>query len=268
MSRLTILIFILFSSLTGMHAQTFTVNGVSFNMIYVEGGTFKMGSSAWDSEAYENECPAHKVTLSSYMIGQTEVTQELWQAVMGDNPSDYHVYPTCPVEEVSWDDCQEFINKLNALTGQQFRLPTEAEWEFAARGGNKSKGYKYSGSKKIKDVGWYWQNSGDKYLPGDDSNWNPDRIDANHCRHHMVATKAPNELGIFDMSGNVWEWCQDFYSIYKKDPQTNPTGPSRGNNHVFRGGCWNGDARFCRVTTRFRTHPSIRYDYLGMRLAM
>ncbi len=168
-------------------SQTFTVNGVSFKMIFVEGGTFTMGATAeLESDALGGEKPTHRVTLSSYMIGETEVTQELWQAVMGGNPS-LHKGARNPVEWVSWNDCQEFIDKLNRLTGRKFGLPTEAQWEYAARGGNRSKGYKYSGSNNIDELAWYDGNSGT----------------------HLVATKKPNELGIYDMSGNLWEWCQD-----------------------------------------------------------
>ena len=246
----------------------FTVNGVSFTMVYVEGGSFMMGvKSAWDEDASESESPAHKVTLHSYLIGQTEVTQELWETVMGYNPSMFQD-KNCPVEQISWNDCLTFIAELNSLTGRTFRLPTEAEWEFAARGGNKGRGYKYSGSKKINDVAWYWQNSGDRFIRGDDSSWEPEKIQKNHCRVHPVGTKSPNELGIYDMSGNVWEWCQDWFGKYTNSPQTNPTGPSIGSSRIFRGGCWEINAKYCRVTTRFRTDPRIKNYNLGLRLAL
>lgn len=186
--------------------DTFTVNGVSFKMITVEGGTFTMGASDDDEEAYYNEKPAHEVTLSSYSIGETEVTQALWLAVMGSNPSRFTGDLTRPVECVSWNDCQAFIIKLNQLTGKTFRLPTEAEWEIAARGGNESMGYKYAGGNDINEVAWYRGNSSSKT--------------------HPVATKAPNELGLYDMSGNVFEWCSDWYDSYTDaDGQTNPQGP-------------------------------------------
>ena len=232
--------------------QTFNVNGVSFTMVGVQGGTFTMGATREQGgDAFSGEKPAHQVTLSSFRIGQTEVTQELWEAVMGSNPS-WYKGPKLPVELVSWDDCQEFIRKLNALTGQHFRLPTEAEWEYAARGGSKSQGYKYSGSNNLDDVAWYAGNSGDN-------------------KTHDVATKRANELGIFDMSGNVWEWCQDWYgdNYYGSSPSSNPTGPSSGSDRVDRGGGWsNGGARYCRVAYRGRSLAGGRSSSLGFRLAL
>ena len=227
--------------------KTFTVDGVSFDMIRVEGGTFMMGSPDNDSDAYGNEKPQHQVTLSDCYIGETQVTQALWEAVMGSNPSQFKGSKR-PVEQVSWKDCQKFISKLNQLTGQQFRLPTEAEWEFAARGGNKSRGYKYSGSNDIDDVAWYGANSNDKT--------------------HDVKTKAPNELGLYDMSGNVWEWCQDWYGDYSSDAQTNPTGPASGSERVNRGGHWSNFARSYRVVFRKLDAPDWRHDDLGLRLAL
>ena len=235
--------------------QTFNVNGVSFTMIAVEGGIFKMGAQSssssgdnYDSDASSSESPVHSVTLSSYYIGETEVTQELWEAVMGSNPSYYSGYPQRPVESVSWNDCQEFITKLNQLTGRNFRLPTEAEWEYAARGGNKSKGYKYSGSNTIDDVAWYTSNSS--------------------SRTHDVKTKQVNELGIYDMSGNVWEWCQDWYGDYSSGSQTNPTGPSSGSYRVLRGGGWNDYAKGCRVSDRSSDLPGYGNPGYGLRLAL
>ena len=229
--------------------QTITVNRVSFTMIAVEGGTFQMGAtSEQGSDAYFSESPVHSVTLSSYYIGETEVTQELWEAVMGSNPSFYEGYPQRPVETVSWNDCQEFITKLNNLTGKNFRLPTEAEWEYAARGGNKSQGYKYSGSNTIVNVAWYTSNSGSET--------------------HDVKTKQANELGIYDMSGNVYEWCYDWYGIYSSSSQTNPTGPSSGSHRVSRGGGWYDDAGSCRVSSRDGNSPDYGSNYLGLRLAL
>ena len=223
--------------------KTFTVNGVKFKMIAVEGGTFQMGSKTDDYD----EKPVHSVTLSNYYIGQTEVTQALWKAVMGSNPSQFKG-DNLPVERVSWDDCQTFIQKLNSLTGQQFRLLTEAEWEFAARGGNKSKGYIYSGSNNLDNVAWHHLNSGNVT--------------------HEIATKSPNELGIYDMSGNVWEWCQDWYGNYSSSAQTNPIGPSSGSRRVYRGGSWNYYATHCRTAYRcFITPTYAGYD-LGVRLAL
>ena len=231
--------------------EVFNVKGVSFKMIKVEGGTFMMGAtSEQGKDAFKDEKPAHSVTLSDYYIGETEVTQELWEAVMGSTPSSYSGYPQRPVERVSWNDCQEFITKLNQLTGKNFRLPTEAEWEYAARGGNKSKGYKYSGSNTIDDVAWYKDNSGNGT--------------------HNVKTKLANELGIYDMSGNVWEWCQDWYDrkYYQNSLQTNPTGPSSGSGRVIRGGSWHLNAKHCRVSNRSYYYPGYRNDYLCLRLAL
>ncbi len=239
------------------HDLTFTVNDVTFKMIYVDGGTFTMGATAEQgNNAYSDEYPTHQVTLSSYSIGETEVTQALWQAVMGSNPSAFHGNLQRPVECVSWNDCHTFINKLNELTGKNFRLPTEAEWEYAARGGNRSMGYKYAGSNMLGDVAWYYDNS---YAVGSSS---PD------YGTHTVGTKAPNELGLYDMSGNVWEWCQDWYSSYSSESQTNPPGPASGSISVSRGGSWAGDAKYCRVSSRNYYSPSHTLSYLGMRLVL
>lgn len=226
--------------------QTLTVNGVQFTMVAVEGGTFTMGAtSELGSDAFENEEPAHEVTLSDYYIGQTEVTQALWEAVMGSNPSD-HRGDNLPVEQVSWNDCQEFIRKLNQLTGKQFRLPTEAEWEYAARGGRKSRGYKYAGGNNIDSVAWYYDNSG--------------------YETHPVATKQANELGIYDMSGNVLEWCRDWYGGYQSSSLSDPQGPSSGFYRVIRGGCYYNFARNCRVSYRISNTMDYRSGYLGLRL--
>ncbi len=228
--------------------QTITVNGVSFTMIAVQSGTFTMGAtSEQGSDADSNEKPTHKVTLSDYMIGETEVTQELWKAVMGTNPSKFSGTQN-PVEHVSWEDCQNFIAELNAMTGKKFRLPTEAEWEFAARGGQKSKGYKYAGSNTLSNVGWYEDNSSSKT--------------------HPVKQKQANELGLYDMSGNVWEWCQDWYSSYSSSAQTNPTGPSSGSSRVCRGGGCLNNATFCRVSIRYYNTPAYPSGILGLRLAL
>lgn len=204
--------------------QTFTANGVSFNMILVEGKG------------------------NPYYIGETEVTQELWQSVMGNNPSEfkgnYH-----PVENVSWDDCKAFIRKLNTLTGKSFRLPKEVEWEYAAKGGNQSRGYTYSGSNTLDEVGWSWENAGDSNLSGE---WDLDRIKANNGRTHDVKQKKANELGIYDMSGNVWEWCEDKQKSYR----------------VHRGGCWCLSSNFCRLTERRLRSSNMSFNDLGLRLAM
>ena len=229
------------------NVKTFYANGVSFEMVEVRGGTFRMGATSEQGSEISDEKPVHSVTLSGYYIGKTEVTQALWQAVMGSNPS-YFEGDGLPVEQVSWDDCQKFIRKLNSLTGQNFRLPTEAEWEFACRGGNNSRGYKYSGSNYIDNVAWYDGNSGDKT--------------------HPVATKSPNELGIYDMSGNVWEWCADWYGDYSSGRQTNPKGPYDGSYRVYRGGCWLYCVRYCRSSYRDGYDPTYRSDDLGLRLAL
>ena len=229
--------------------KQFEVNGVVFKMIKVEGGTFTMGATPEQgSEARDDEKPAHDVTLSTFFIGQTEVTQELWQAVMGSNPSPYSG-TNLPVSNVSWDNCQGFISKLNQMTGKTFRLPTEAEWEYAARGGNKSQGYKYSGSSNVDDVAWYSSNT-----------------------THTVASKVPNELGLYDMSGNVWEWCNDIYSsiYYTISPSTNPTGPNStwiNNKHVSRGGGVGFNATGCRVAYRDSGGSNSDADD-GMRLVL
>ena len=238
---------------------SFSVNDVRFEMVSVEGGTFTMGATKEQgSGAAADEKPAHQVMLSSYMIGKTQVTQELWEAVMGSNPS-YFKGAKLPVECVSWNDCQKFISKLNALTGKKFRLPTEAEWEFAARGGNKSKGYKYSGSNNIDEVAWCHGNSYEG---------NASFMFFKKRTTHPVATKSPNELGIYDMSGNVYEWCSDWYGSYSKSSQTNPKSSNSGSGRVSRGGGWNFSARSCRVSNRNYSYPTYRYSCLGLRLAL
>ena len=236
--------------------KEFTVNGVSFKMVAVGGGTFQMGATSEQQNTDSDERPVHSVTLSSYYIGETEVTQELWQAVMGSNPSYFTGNSQRPVEYVSWNDCQTFLNKLNNLLagqlpgGRRFRLPTEAEWEYAARGGNRSGSTQYSGSSSIDNVAWYGSNSGD--------------------RTHPVKCKSPNELGLYDMSGNVFEWCDDWYSsdYYSNSPRNNPQGPSSGSDRVRRGGCWVTYAQICRVADRLSSSPDIGSNGSGLRLAL
>jgi formylglycine-generating enzyme required for sulfatase activity len=228
--------------------QTFTVQGVSFTMIPVMEGTFSMGATSEQQNPDSDENPIHQVTLSSYYIGETEVTQALWMAVMGANPS-YFKGDNRPVERVSWNACQTFINKLNALTGKNFRLPTEAEWEYAARGGRISQGYQYSGSNNVSEVAWYTDDA------------------SQTC---VVKTKAPNELGIYDMSGNVWEWCQDWYSSssYNSEDASNPQGPTSGSKRVSRGASWYDNAWSCRSARRNPLSPSLQTFNLGLRLAL
>lgn len=233
--------------LSFIKTETFKVKGVSFTMIAVEGGTFQMGATQEQKNADSNEKPVHVVKLDNYLIGETEVTQELWQAVMGMNPST-NKSDKNPVENVSWDDCQYFITKLNSLTGKNFRLPTEAEWEYAARGGNKSRSYQYSGSHNINDVAWHKGNSGNKT--------------------HPVKTKQCNELGIYDMNGNVWEWCQDWYGEYENAQQINPKGKFSGNMRVYRGGSCNYEDKYCRVATRNSYSPNYRTGIIGIRVAL
>ena len=223
-------------------------DGINIEMVKVEAGTFMMGATSEMKDPYDNEKPIHQVTLTNdYYMGKYEVTQALWQAVMGSNPS-YFKGDNLPVEKVSWNDCQEFISRLNGMTGRKFRLPTEAEWEYAARGGKKSRGYQYSGSYNISDVAWCGGNSGSKT--------------------HSVGTKQANELGIYDMSGNVYEWCQDWKSSYYSSSQTNPTGATSGSGRVRRGGCWYGIGQYCRSSARGSSSPGLRYGYLGLRLVL
>lgn len=243
------------------------------DMVYVEGGTFTMGATVeqW-ADAYSDEEPTHQVTLSSYYIGKYEVTQQLWEYVMSysgraangstmtayasdvwlgsNNPSsEYGKGDYYPAYYVSYEDIVNiFLPRLNKITGKTYRLPTEAEWEYAARGGNKSNGYKYSGSNTIGNVAWYYENSGDKT--------------------HPVGTEQANELGIYDMSGNVYEWCSDWYGRYPSTSQTNPTGPSEGSYRVYRGGSWSDDAESCRVSNRDYDTPSYRSRYLGFRVTL
>ena len=223
-------------------------NGITIDMVKVEAGTFMMGATSEMKKPYSFEKPVHQVTLTNdYYMGKYEVTQSLWQAVMGSNPS-FFKGDDRPVECVSWEDCQEFISKLNGLTGKKFRLPTEAEWEYAARGGKKSKRYQYSGSSKISDVAWYEGNSSNKT--------------------HPVGTKQANELGIYDMTGNVCEWCQDWQGSYVSSSQTNPAGDVSGPYRVNRGGSCCFNARICRSSFRNGNAPDYLFFNLGLRLVL
>lgn len=224
-----------------------TVNGVRYEMVKVNAGIFTMGATPEMQTPWDKEKPAHQVTLTNnYYIGKTEVTQSLWRAVMDNNPSSFKG-DNKPVEHVSWNDCQTFISKLNVAPGKNFRLPTEAEWEFAARGGNNSHHYQYSGSNSLDDVAWFDNNSGKET--------------------HDVATKQPNELGLYDMSGNVWEWCSDWDGFYLSPPQTNPTGAPYSTSHICRGGSWFNIARSCRSSNRV-FNPTGRGDDVGFRLVI
>jgi formylglycine-generating enzyme len=226
------------------------IQSIADNMVLIHGGIFTMGCTGEQgSDCGSDEKPAHIVTLNSYYLSKYEVTQAQWRAVMGSNHSYFSNCDNCPVERVSWDDIQGFIKKLNQQSGKIYRLPTEAEWEFAARGGNKSRGYQYSGSNDIDSVAWYNGNSGRKT--------------------HPVGQKQSNELGLYDMSGNVWEWCSDKYGedYYSSSPSTNPRGPSNGENRVIRGGSWYIYNWYCRVSYRFMDTPDIGKFYYGFRLA-
>lgn len=228
--------------------KTFEVNGVSFELLYVKGGTFTMGCTPeQNGDCNNDEKPIHKVTLDDYYMGKFEVTQALWVAVMGKNPSNKKG-DDLPVENVSWNDVQDFIRQLNQLTGENFSLPTEAQWEYAARGGCKSKGYKYSGGNILGNVAWYADNSG--------------------STPHPVGTRDPNELGLYDMSGNVWEWCYDWYGGYSSESQTNPTGPTAGSIRVLRGGSWSYFAGLARVSYRLYGQPGSRFSGRGFRLVL
>lgn len=222
--------------------KNFVVKGVSFEMVKIKGGSFSMGHSP----VGEHAVPVHRVTLSDYYLGETEVTQELWTAVMGSNPSHWQG-EHLPVENVSWTDCCRFIEQLNRLTGMNFRMPTEAEWEFAAKGGRLSQAYVYAGSNNLEDVAWY---------------------KGNCSRTHEVASKQPNELGLFDMSGNVWECCSDYYAPYQDKKEKNPRGPASGVCHVARGGSWFYTTGLCRTTTRFFNLDGRAFSSVGLRLAL
>jgi formylglycine-generating enzyme required for sulfatase activity len=245
--------------------KTFTVTGhgktVTFKMKLVKAGIFQMGSK----KGYDSEKPVHTVTLTKdYYMGETEVTQALWYAVMGQSPtsdgdkweSESGFGDNYPAYYISYDDCQQFLRRLNELTGEHFRMPTEAEWEYAAKGGQKSKGYRYAGSNKIGDVAWYDENS-----------YNLGSSNPNYGTH-AVKTKVANELGLYDMSGNVWEWCSDWYGSYSSSAQTNPTGAVSGSRRVSRGGSWYFDAGRCRASIRNYYSPSYWSFNIGFRFAL
>lgn len=227
------------------------VNNMKFRMMPVAGGTFTMGCTRPRSAKhnYEAEFPTHKVTVDSFYMGKFEVTQRLWKEVMGDNPSRWTYNDSLPVEQVSWNDVQMFIARLSQMTGYRFRLPTEAEWEFAARGGNLSKGYVYPGQDGDPGaVAWYGMNSG------------------NYT--HPVGRKKPNELGLHDMAGNVWEWCSDWYGAYSSEDQINPRGPKHGDSRILRGGSLNSPSWGCTVSDRSWYQPDYGYGFHGFRLVL
>lgn len=227
---------------------TFTAAGQTFDMLPVVGGAFTMGTN--DSQAFNREKPAHSVQVDGFYIGETEVTQGLWKAVMGNNPSAFQLGDDYPVDNVSWDDCMSFIAKLNQLTGRNFRLPTEAEWEYAAKGGNHGSGNNYAGSENLERVGWYADNAG--------------------STTHPVRAKLANELGIYDMSGNVWEWCSDWFdtNYYKNSPSVNPHNTTQALHRVYRGGGWNSSVRDSRITGRHDFKPALRHSSIGLRLVL
>lgn len=222
------------------------VNDVEFFMVYVEGGSFFMGSIS--PQAEDDEAPIHKVTVDGFYICSIEVTQKLWYSIMGNNPSEF-LGDDLPVENVSWNDVQLFLQRLNSLTGKRYRLPSEAEWEFAARGGIYNNGFLYSGSDNIDEVAWYGYERSDK-------------------KTHRVASKKPNELDLYDMSGNVYEWCQDWYGMYFNAEQSNPHGPNAGIYRVARGSSWNNVKGLCRVSNRGYYSPEKRQKSIGFRLAL
>ena len=221
---------------------------VRVDMVLIQGGLFTMGCAPGQSDCAQTETPARSVRLGDYYIGKYEVTQGLWKAVMGSNPSNFTGNDNLPVEQVSWDDIQEFIVKLNTKTKQKYRLPTEAEWEYAARGGNISRGYAYPGSNNINEVAWYNGNSG--------------------RQTHPVGVKQPNELGLHDMAGNVLEWVSDFYGSYPSFDEVNPQGPPTGSDRAVRGGGWGDEAKYCRVSLRHNNSPDVRRSFLGFRLVL
>jgi formylglycine-generating enzyme required for sulfatase activity len=219
-------------------------------MIFVKGGCYRMGDTVGGGEP--DEKPVHEVCVNDFYIGKYEVTQRQWQRIMGNNPSRFsNCGDNCPVEQVSWNDTQDFIRKLNSQSGKQYRLPTEAEWEYAARSGGK--GEKWAGTSSessLGDYAWYSANSGGS--------------------SHPVGQKQPNGLGLHDMAGNVWEWCQDWYggSYYSQSPRDNPGGPSSGSDRIYRGGCWRVTARNLRAACRRGDYPGARDSFLGFRLAL
>jgi sulfatase modifying factor 1 len=233
-------------------SQIEIMKSIDSRMVKVMGGSYTMGcTDDKDTSCYYWEKPAHKVNLHDFSIGKYSVTQKEWETIMGYNPTFSKQCPECPVENISWDDAQKFITKLNLLSGKNYRLPTEAEWEYAAKGGSKSHGYRYAGDNDIKAVAWYHGNSGKGTQP--------------------VGKLKPNELGLYDMSGNVWQWCSDWFygEYYTTSPPDNPKGPdgTSDNYRVVRGGSWWYEAPHCRITNRDRYPTDAKDDDVGFRLA-
>lgn len=235
----------------GTETLTLTAAGVDFTLVRVEPGTFRMGANEGDDQAYDREKPAHQVTLTQpYYIATTEVTQELYAAVAGSNPSYFGGEAGLPVEQVSYTDALAFCEQLSELTGRTVTLPTEAQWEYAARGGHKAPATPtlYAGGDDPDAVAWWNGNSDSKT--------------------HPVAGKAANALGLYDMTGNVWEWCLDWFGTYTADAVSDPQGPSTGSFRVFRGGGWGSDAQGCRLSYRFSSTPDLRINALGFRVVV
>ena len=253
--------------LEGCHFQQGATTIAGFEMIGVEGGNFDMGEPALD-KGEADEKPVHSVTLSNFYIGKTEVTQKQWYDIMGSLPRRliFGRGDNYPVYNVSWDDIQIFLKKLKKKTGKKFRLPTEAEWEYACRGGKYSPNYKYSGSNELSTVAWYCVNSGKNQLK--DEEYSYDSLMENNCATHPVATLKSNELGIYDMTGNVWEWCSDLYGEYPSSPQKNPAGKPKGLDHVIRGGGLADMSCICRISNRGKANHNTRTCDLGFRLAL
>lgn len=224
-----------------------TMKGITFSLIKVVGGSFQMGGTPEQDKATTDEFPIHKVTLSDYYIGETKVTNELWAAIMGTSPSIIFSQPDQPVNNVTWYECQKFVNRMSSLTGLHISLPTEAQWEYAARGGNRSKGYIYSGSNNLKDVGWFKKN-GRVVKP--------------------VKQLKPNELGLYDMSGNVWEWCSDWYGLYKNNEETDPKGMVTGTLKVNRGASAGEVYALARVSCRSSNSPNFKSQAVGLRIVI
>lgn len=231
------------------NSRTDVLENIDARMLFVQGGTFTMGCTRPQDSCYYWEFPAHKVTLSNFYLAQYPVTQREWEMVMHTKPWFSKDCPDCPIEHISWYDAQVFISTLNQLSGKFYRLPTEAEWEYAARGGSHSHNLKYAGGNAVDNVAWYDSNS--------------------LQQSHPVGLKEPNELGLYDMSGNVWEWCSDWFSekYYTESPEKDPQGPGKDVYRVCRGGSWWSEKGDLRVSNRDRYPPDARDDDVGFRLA-